>query len=766
MSPDNNDQTTATYREEPDRVILLNPAFSLAVSTANGNLLSLHYAQTQTEFIDPGDAAANGFLWRLAIAADSGDTISVTNRDCAEFTHSTGYHRHDGNLRLWLQWRGLRAGAEKLDARVTAQITVPAHTPTALFDAEIELPDHLAVRSFAFPGLCALRSPDALADDALFLPLSGGVLLPDPCSALGSDPGRGWQAAYPGPASMQFLGYSCGGRDTAWLAAGDPEGAVKTLSAATMPRSSRLALTIAHHPARRPDGLWSCAYPCLVGLVFGDWFEAAREYRAWAAGQPWCARGRGGERRLPALTSSYGLWASHWGGPRRAAAAARDLQRLANVPIKLDWRCWHGCARDGAYPDYFPPRDGGPAFALAKEQLGQAGALTQLGLNALAASPDSEAWESDRAERYALRPPQGDPTPSLGVSLHAHLRPMCPSTRYWREKLAALARQAVSSGADGIYLEGLAARPPLLCLDSDHGHGAPLPTQWAAGIRAAIGAVRTAIGANLHLTLDGPAETCLDLANAFFSDHPAAERHGLLPDSSPSRWSPIPLFSSVYHDYATLVGPGISLVNRSPHDPLWSADVVADLRSPAPLMAGDYQAQFCLELGRAAVWGHHPLLANFSPEQARSDVSLRKLAFLAAVLRAQSWGVGALLPYSEFMGPLSIDSSPAEIEFLVNPSGSTPADRRAIRRSVHPVLGSAWRTPGSGLALLLANTGQQSREFTARLRSSRLSLQLPLRLVGRTFCEDGDMPAASLRPSGSEVSGRLPGRCVVLISLH
>ncbi len=765
MGSGNDEQTTATYREEPDRVLLLNPAMGLAFSTRNGTLISLHHSQTQTELIDPADAVADGFLWRLVIAADSGDTVPVTNRDCAEFTYSTGYHRREGDLRLWLQWTGLRVGAEQLDARVTAHITFPAHTPTALFDAEIQLPERLAVRSFAFPGLCAVRSPDLLADDALFLPLSGGALLADPCSALASNPERAWQAAYPGPASMQFLGYSCGGRETVWLAAADAEAAVKTLSAATMPRSSRLALAITHHPTLRPDGIWSCAYPCVVGLASGDWFEAAREYRAWAADQPWCARGRGGERRLPALTSSYGLWASHWGGPSRAAAAARELQRIANVPIKLDWHCWHGCARDGAYPDYFPPREGDRAFAVAREQLAQAGVLTQLDFNALVASPDSETWESEHAQRYALLPPEEDLPPLTGRT-GSRLSLMCPSTRYWREKLAALARQAVQSGADGLYLEGLATALPLLCQDSDHGHGAPLPTQRAAGVRAAIGAVRKAVGDDLHLALDGPAEICLDLANTFFTDHPAAERSALLPDASGSRWSPIPLFSSVYHDYATLVGPGVSLINRRPHDPLWPAEAVSGIRDPAPLMSRDYQAQFCLELGRAAAWGCHPLLANFSPEQARDESSNRKLAFLAAVLRAQAWGVGALLPYSQFMGPLAIESSPAEIEFLINPPGSAPAERRAVRRSVHPVLGSAWHTPGSGLALLLANVGQQPREFAARLRSSRLSLQLPLRLVGRTFSEDGDVPAASLRPSGSEISGRLPGRSVVLISLR
>jgi hypothetical protein len=775
MRPDTGDEASAhpsgkegraVCREERDRVVLVNPAFSLAFSTADGTLLSLHHSHTQTDLIHAPEAAADGFLWRLEVADESGDTITVTNRDCAEFTYSTGYHRRHGNLRLWLHWKGLGRSPEKLDGRVTAQVTFPPHAPTALFEAEIGLPPLLSGRSFTLPTLCAFRSPDILEDDALFLPLSGGILIPDPCSTLYSEPDRSWQVVYPGPASMQFFGYSCGGRTTVWLAAADPEGATKTMTASPMPRSSRLNLAFTHHPALRPDGLWSAGYPCVVGAAFGDWFEAAREYRAWAAEQPWSARGRGGERRLPALTSSYGLWTSHWGGARRAPAAARELQRAVNIPIKLDWRCWHACARNGAYPDYFPPRDGDRAFAAAKEQLGQAGVLAQLNLDGLSASTDSETWKADRAEDHALLLSEDDDSPSLSPSRPAHLSLMCPSTPYWRDKLSALARQAVEHGADGLYLEQLADTQPLVCRNPDHGHGAPTPSQWSAGIRTTLAAVRKAIGENIQLALDGPAELYLDLADVFFSHHPAAESRRLLSNQFGHRWSPIPLFSAVYHDYTTLIGPDVSLVNHQPYDPLWPRAAIADLRGPPAVMDRDYQAQFCLQVGRAAAWGQHPVLANFSPEQCRGESSPRKLAFLAAALRAQAWGVGALIPYSEFMGPLTIESSPVEIQLLVNPIDSHPSERRAITRSIQPVLGSAWRTPGSGLALVFVNINHHHHEFTARLRSSRLSPKLPLRLLGRTFSEDGDVPAVSLRTSGTEISGRLPGRCVVLISLR
>jgi len=166
------------------------------------------------------------------------------------------------------------------------------------------------------------------------------------------------------------------------------------------------------------------------------------------------------------------------------------------------------------------------------------------------------------------------------------------------------------------------------------------------------------------------------------------------------------------------------------------------------------------------IWGYQPLLEAFSPEQARDDSNRHKLAFLAAALRAQAWGIGALLPQSQFMGPVAIESPTIEADMLVNPPVAGAVQRRSYRQSVASVIGSAWRVPGGGLALVLVNIHSQAVEFTARLRSSRLGLQLPLRLMGRTFSEDGDVPAASLRASGSEIGGRLPGRAVVLVSLR
>jgi hypothetical protein len=274
------------------------------------------------------------------------------------------------------------------------------------------------------------------------------------------------------------------------------------------------------------------------------------------------------------------------------------------------------------------------------------------------------------------------------------------------------------------------------------------------------------MGAGRHLAADGPVEAYVDLVDAFITEHAAAERAGMIPEEMGPHCAPIPLFSTVYHDYATLIGPGVSLVNARPHDPLWPRDVIAGLRSPPELLRGDYQTQFCLEVARAATWGHHPVLENFAPGHTRDDANRRKMAFLSAAVRASAWGVGALVPFSEFMGPLAVESSSLAISLLVNPRRSSAGERRSIRRAIQPVLGSAWRAPGGGLALVLANIATEAQDFASRLRSGRLGIRLPLRMVGRVFSEDGDVPAPRLRASGSEISGSLPARSVLLISLR
>ena len=757
-------ESRAAYREESNRFVLTNPLIRLAISSVNGTILSLQHRETKADFIDAEEAAVEGCLWELDFLGREEGRATVTSRDCVEFAHSLGRHRHRGNIRLWLQWTGFRTARGNIEGTVTVQITFPGDGSAVFFEEEICLPDGYRVLCLRFPCVGSVGPPELLSEDSLFFPLSGGLLLQNPRGLLRPGAPAVWEAPYPGAASMQFFGYSWEKGLCLSLTAHDSGGAQKVLSASGMSGLRRLRLWMTHYPVRRPDGHWSSGYPSAIGLVAGDWFEVAQEYRSWAVEQSWSSGGMGGARHLPALTSADGLWASYWGGPQRCISTCRELQRLVSTPVRLDWRCWHGCERDGAYPDYLPPRDGKDAFESAEAQLGEAGVLDQININALLASTESAIWTQGDLGGHALRPVDGTKTP-LAHPVPESMTVMCPGAKCWRELLAKAARSAAEGGADGVLLEDLDG-PAGLCSEAKHDHGAPEPGQWTASIRLLLASVRDVIGERRQLAMDGLGEGYLDLVDAFFSGHAAAEREGIAPEAFERRWIPIPLFAAVYHDLATHVGPSLSLGSFRAHDPMWPAASIAELREPFHIMARDYQTQFCLEVGRAMTWGYQPLLENFSPAQLRDDPNRHKMAFLAAALRAQTWGVGALLPHARFLGPLAIDCPAIETDLLVNPHRAVPEERRSFRRSVPAVQGSAWRVPGGGLALVFVNIHTQGTEFTSQLSSRRLGLKLPLRLVGRTFSEDGDVPAASLKASGSEVSGKLPARAIVLVSVR
>jgi hypothetical protein len=764
----------AGFREEAGRFVVSNHEFGLAFSTlASGTLCDVHLRPDQANLVDAQEAVAEGFLWRVTLtggpAGEAPSGLTISNRNCERFAF-----RHtantDGSLRLQMEWTGMRVGAAPVPGTVVVQVSVPAQGCSALVTFRGEWADQVAAGVVEFPCVCALGASDPSAEESLFLPLSGGLLIPEPRGLIVPGAGTRWEARYPGEASLQIAGYTRGRDASVGLACHDSGGEPKVLTAAGMPRSNRLLLSASAQLYREEDGRWRSRCPVSIIVTPGDWFEVAREYRVWAVQQPWCGRGRGGLRELPSLTAAHGFWFSFWGGPQAVVTVARELQRIVSVPLKLDWRCWHGCARDGAYPDYLPPREGDQGFAQAKRHLAEAGVLTQIGINGLFASPASETWRQNEAEFQA--------SAAAPSSRHrAGLVPMRPAAASWRERISALTRETAAR-AEGLYLEDLLSASPLACRGSSDQHATgevagagasdrhPAEDGWVADVRGLLEAVRPNLGEHTHLAADAPSECYLDLVDVFFTPLAAAEREGLLPPHFGSRWAPIPLFSAVYHPYCTLVGSGISLVNNRPFDPMWTAEQIEALHEPEALMQQDFSRQFYLEATRAITWGQQLMVGNFNLRQARDERCRRKLAFMAGALVAQGWGFGKLLPFSDFSGLLEVEAEPVEVPMLVNPPRSTPEERSVTRRRVRPVLGSAWTTPGAGTGLVLANMHDQPAEFSAALRASRLGISGKLQAVGRTFTPDGEAPLATLHASATEISGRLPPRAVFLVTMR
>ena len=101
-------------------------------------------------------------------------------------------------------------------------------------------------------------------------------------------------------------------------------------------------------------------YAVTLTPLFGDWWEAARRYRAFALRQPRCAKGPIRERPdFPRRACEVPLWINLHGSPddiRRLLLRAKEL--FPEFPTGVHWHLWQHSGHDINYPEYFPAQPG------------------------------------------------------------------------------------------------------------------------------------------------------------------------------------------------------------------------------------------------------------------------------------------------------------------------------------------------------------------------------------------------------------------------
>ena len=733
-----------SLQEEGDRLLLSNEKLVLAFSrSALGTLVGLLGRESQADFLNAQEAQTEGWLWRLALCSSDGQDRSLTNREASEFSH-VFTPLEDGSGRLELRWQ-----FPDLSAR--ASITLTPGAGLSFWQFRAEGSEGLRLQEVCFPGVCAI-GPEIAERDGLFLPQGAGLLVRSPRRTifLQGKEERRWRGCYPGALSMQFCGYQAAALGSLYLAAYDGSASPKEFLGEGMPQSDRFLLTVREgRAASSPESTLSAGYYVALGIVPGGYYEAAKTYRIWAQAQPWCAQGclRDREERSP-MSLPGALWLSQEGEAGKVVPAAHSLQRVTNHSVRLHWRPWHGRQSDHRYPDYFPPRDGEEQFREALRQLSRAGILVELTLDGVRAAPDSRAWAEENLESLACSPPPGQAeapgqTGEPAGRAREDLVPMCLSSPGWRRKLSELAKQVAAFGANGVFLEGLAEGAGQQCQAAEHAH----PKSGAGAPLALLGKeLRQSAPPGFQLAADSCQESGLSAFDSVYAAEPRWESRGGEAAHQEDQWEPIPLFQAVYHEYAPLIGPASFLGNREGRP------------------GGVHLDQFCYELARSFVWGNQLMLADFDESQLVEEENRRKLSFLAAALRAQSWGGGDFFWMGEFLGTLELESELVEIQFSVDLPGESAGGRRTARRSLPRVLGSAWRGhQGAVMAAIVNFTGGEA-QFAGRLNLRRLGVLVPLRAVGRTFFEAGDR-AARLRAVGSDLLGRLPARSFTLVAL-
>jgi len=321
------------------------------------------------------------------------------------------------------------------------------------------------------------------------------------------------QGLYPEPwTTMQFMAAYDQGRKTGlYVAMHDPNASAKDISVASRPEERTVTFTF-DHPAADMGSAgndFTLSGEAVWQLLRGDWFDAARIYRAWLRreGRWFPELGREGREDTPQWMRELPVWTTCWGDRAAVVSKVKAFAEFMDVPVGFHWYGWHQIPFDNDYPHYFPVTEG---FAEGVRELQQAGIYVMPYINGRLWDMHDGGVEDYQFTSVALpaatKDEAGQPYEERDGSKEADGSPvrfavMCPATELWQERVRAICLRLFDEyRVDGVYIDQISAMSPKLCFDATHGHPLGGGYWWVEGYWAMLQSIRERMPEGAMLT--------------------------------------------------------------------------------------------------------------------------------------------------------------------------------------------------------------------------------------------------------------------------
>ena len=503
----------------------------------------------------PTGEGFRGLLWRLELRTDAGRgrSLQLSNRAPAE-RQAVVTATEDGAV-LSLSWSGLAVADEPSAVDVSVSVALRRGDPRSTWRIQVDNRSReWSLWAVYFPELDLGRIGDTPEDDVLVIPRAEGRAMRNPIHgwSLGlltgaSQPhGHG----YPGGAHMQFCAYYekksdqhqySGERGPGlYLAAEDGEMNVKRFFYTNVPDTDMLCYELQHYPPDMvtPGSDYEMPFDFVMRTYEGDWYDAARIYRAWALQQLWCRLGPFERREdIPRWFREADFFFradSRKGATTYFREMCREALTTLHPPVCCHWYNWMNAEYGGHdLMTYLPARNG---IAEAWRGSRAEGIHVFPYVNAQIWNRESESFA--QARPHAVKNEHGEVEFWAGTE-HAQ---MCRAEPWYRGVVADVCGTLVHEyGAGGLYLDQLGNAFNGLCLDPTHGHALGGGNHAVMGARAVFEDVRAKAGADIALVCEASSEENIDVAAGKII------HYNVWPGF-------VPLFAAVYHDMWSFYG--------------------------------------------------------------------------------------------------------------------------------------------------------------------------------------------------------------------
>lgn len=413
-------------------------------------------------------------------------------------------------------------------------------------------------------------------NNMMLVPCQGGFRVNNPFDTLVNRPKHtgGWYeqaydgyiSSYPCPLNFQFFTYYCGNEGYYW-AEHDPNACFKRTAMCRGAAERSFDFTVYNYPENSGyTDRYDQGYPFVLCRLNGGWHQAVDIYREFAVQQKWCKvrNDQGGlnpqleEIDLIRINHNETRFGEEFEEYARTAEWLRD--RL-DVQLLLHWYNWGMEEHDCNYPDYIARENltsHTPVLKAMNERL-TAGRIRKIPyVNARLWDASREHWETEQAAQWAIRNEQGETFEEPWNKPKAELRPLCPGTAFWQEKMASLLEFYYHTfGFDGVYIDQVGSFDAMMCFSRDHGHPVGGGRWWVDGYRKMLADIRQRTSPQALLTTESCCECYSDTFDLCLSLELNFQHIDYFNNASSWRDS-VPLYSMIYGDYGNTYGSALS----------------------------------------------------------------------------------------------------------------------------------------------------------------------------------------------------------------
>ena len=629
------------------------------------------------------------------------------------------YVINNTGILLSLSWRDLTSTHEdrRFNVNVNVSVYVPSNSNLTYWFLEFTNNDNVIIENVHFPIIPGIdQISDEKDGDYLVVPSWSGILLKNPARNLKE--GKAYSTPYypSGFLNMQFVAYYASNPKSG-LYLGDYDATGTYVKKFTFSRTSdgNSAWLINTHVLSFENQVKvALPYSVVIGIFYGDWYDASQIYKEWASKQWWASRTLSKNKDTPSwlkksgpvidfFTRYWGRFSSGWNGPYyNLPPTVEAFKNFYNSTPVMWWRGWEKNGFGVSIPDYFPPTEGWDSFDSAIIAAHRKGGRVMTPVPAvncysLNASGWQEATKHAPRDRYGnlytytwfIHNNSGIVVKQVGI--------MMAPTDFWMNKILNITLELSTHGMDVIQLDG---GPPMPWIN----YGDKLPkgggNWWANNFIKIYSAVREGIKKvypDGSIGSEWMVETYIpfiDIANdeAIGGLDPLGIDFGIFYNASLNTY--IPLWHAVYHDRMLLFSSLLLIDGR---------DFLFYLRG----------------LALSLIWGDIPMI-DADPQGSGKPYNLnlydrRLLEYSRRIVEARTKYAyyyiveGTMLPQPMFHpNPKIIIPGAEKIPY-------TGVDVKPFYSD--SVFASAWLSPDKSVGIIVTNIGRDTVNTTVSLEN-------------------------------------------------